>query len=421
MQRKKVDVADLKPGMYVAELDRPWLETPFLFQGFTLRTKREILALQQTCDYVYIDIEQSIDSKKEAAGKLPSGSDIRQAPKVETKFKTSEPELVERVPFQTEVKVAARVYHQAKDYVKQMWEDARLGKSIDPEGARQLASSMVDSIMRNENALVWLTQLKHRDEYTSQHSLNVSVFSILFGRHLGLNKAQLKLLGFGALLHDIGKMRIPLEILNKPGRPTPEEMELLKKHPEYGKEILAEKQSDLPPVVFDIAYSHHERYDGSGYPLGLSGNEISRFTYIVSIVDVYDAVTSDRCYHMGISPHEALNLMYGLKPKSFHPDLVEEFIRCLGIYPVGSVVELESGEVGVVMSVNRKRSLFPNLALVLDKFKKPLPVYKMLNLDLLNREEGITMKIKKILKSDAYGIDPHLVIRESTGAILATA
>ena len=261
-----------------------------------------------------------------------------------------------------------------------------------------------------------MSQLKNRDEYTTQHSLNVSIFSILFGRHLGLPERQMRTLGYGALLHDIGKMRVPLEILNKPGRLTDKELALLKKHPEYGRDILSEGEG-IPSSVIDIVYSHHERIDGSGYPQGLMGEEISRNVYIVAIADVYDAETSDRSYRMGISPHEALSLMYGLMPQTFPSELVEEFIRCLGIYPVGSVVELDSGEVCVVMTVNRRMSLRPLLVMVLDRNKQPLPAYKMLDIEI-HAQAGSDVKIKKILQPDSYGIDVKKVIKGYTSTLL---
>lgn len=424
MEKKKVDVKELRIGMYVDALDRPWLDSPFLFQGFPIRSQEEIRQLQESCQFVYIDLEKTQDWKPEK--KRPDAVKIqhhieREArpskPVITHRFETQrlniEPEEVLRKAqdhhsFLREVKVARQVHHKTHNYINTVLEDVRLGRSIDPEGAKELVNTMADSIISNENALVWLTQLQNRDEYTSLHSINVCILSLLFGRHLGLKKEELQELGFGALLHDIGKMKVPLEVLNKPGELNDEELALLKEHPQLGYDILAESKK-MSGAALDIARSHHERVDGSGYPRGLEGDEISYYAMLVSVVDVYDAITSDRVYHMGISPHEALSLMYEWAPKSFRRDLLEAFIKCLGIYPIGSIVELSSGEVGVVMTVNRAHHLKPIVMLVLDKDKQPYAARKLINLELYGEQTG-AVNIRKILESNAYGIDVRQLI-----------
>lgn len=412
--QQKVDVTDLKIGMYVTELDRPWLETPFLFQGFPIRSQEEIDTLREYCAHVYIDVEQSQAVPPPRQRTTPPAANRPDDHRFETRrlniAASDRPERHARntVPFRREFREAAYTWSHAHHYIKGVLEDVRLGGSVDSEATRHTTDRMAKSIVRNENALVWLTQLKHHDEYTSQHSLNVCILALLFGRHLGLETRQLKELGFGALMHDIGKMRVPLEVLNKPGPLTDEEDALLKAHPAQGYEILR-RNPGFTPSALDIAYSHHERVDGSGYPRGLSGRQISRFAKIVSVVDVYDAITSDRAYHMGISPHEALGMMYGWAMASFEAELLEEFIRCLGIFPVGSIVELDTGEVGVVMTVNREHRLRPLLTLVLDADKRPLPAYKLLSLEAMAKA-GTPLHVRKILRSNAYGIDVRQVI-----------
>lgn len=411
MKRQKIDVNELAIGMYVSDLDRPWLETPFIFQGFPVSTQEEIVTLKRYCKYVYIDTEQSRASGSAGVGSVVASPthqfETRQLNHTQPPATTRH----EQVNFESELKQAATVYSKSKEYLNAVFADARFGRSIDPSEARELATRIVDSVVKNENALVWLTQLKNRDEYTVQHSINVCVLSVLFGRHLGLGQHDLRELGFGALLHDIGKMRIPQHILNKVDKLTNDEMELMKHHPEFGYQIL-KNSPDVSESAIDIAHSHHERIDGSGYPRKMAGDSISLFSKLVSIVDVYDAITSDRVYHMGISPHEALNLMYGWAPRSFNGELLQEFIRCLGIYPIGSIVELDNGEVGVVMTVNRTRLMRPLLTLVLDREKKPLPSRKLLNLELLERS-GTSLGIRRILGSNAHGINVRQIIMES--------
>lgn len=411
MKRQKVDVQDLVIGMYVAELDRPWLETPFLFQGFPIRSEDDIVELRRHCRYVHIDIEQSRGlppgggSPDTLAGAAQRRDTGQANPPVEGAQRR------QQISFEGELQGAVQIYRKSREYISTVFEDARLGRSIDPEGARDLADRVVDSVFKNESALVWLTQLKHRDEYTAQHSINVCVLSVLFGRHLALGQPALRELGFGALLHDIGKMRVPLEILNKNGKLADHEMALMKQHPLFGQQILSGTPG-VSDVAVDIAHSHHERVDGSGYPGRLEGDAISLYAKIVSVVDVYDAITSDRVYHMGIAPHEALSMMYGWAPRSFSSELLQEFIRCLGIYPIGSIVELDTGEVGVVMTVNRLRVMRPLLTLVLDRDKRPLSLRKLLNLDALERT-GAEIAIRNILGANAYGINVQQIIMES--------
>lgn len=426
VERKKVAARDLRLGMYVAELDRPWLGTPFLFQGFPITSERELEQLRECCEYVYIDVEQSRLWSPEQIAPVHHEYELnwlQYQPKEEPpvayhRFSTlavnTDVELAQVSPPQdvhrlaADLNAAQTLHGNTHDYIAKVLGDVRLGRSIDVQGARELVNQMVDTIVANESAMMWLAQLKRRDEYTSLHSINVCVISVVFGRHLGFSEEQLREIGHGALLHDIGKMRVPLDLLNKSAPLTVAELEELKRHPQYGYEIL-QGSSGISEAALDIVRSHHERVDGHGYPRGLSGDEISEYAMLVSIVDVYDAITSDRVYHMGISPHEALNLMYEWAPKSFPSEPLEQFIKCLGIYPIGSIVELNTGEVGVVMTVNRAHRLLPIITLVLAPDRTPYPEQKLINLELYAGEE-YPVNIKRILESNAYGIDVQSII-----------
>lgn len=427
IERIKVYVSDLKPGMYVAELDRPWLGTPFLFQGFPITSDEQIAQLRACCQHVFVDVTQSVGWEpdmrllrrmddylllEQPADDEPQAT---QPPRFTTQRVNRESDAKSAVKqdtaaFLTTLQRARETYGRTHEYVSQVLEDVRLGRAVDPVEAKKVVNALVDSIMTNESALVWLTMLKRRDEYTSQHSLNVCIMSLVFGRHLGLAEHELRELGHGALLHDIGKMKVPLEILNKIERLTDDELAELKRHAGYGYDMLKNSQH-ISAQALEVVRSHHERVDGSGYPRGLKGEEISQFATIVSVVDVYDAITSDRVYHMGISPHEALNLMYGWTPHSFLRDLIESFIKCLGIYPIGSIVELETGEVGVVMTMNLAQRMRPIITLVLDTEKKPYPMRKLLNLAHY-ADDNWPLNIKRILQSNAYGIDVRSLVLE---------
>lgn len=399
LMKKKIDVKDLLVGMYVCEADRPWLETPFMFQGFPLHSLEDIEAVRQVCSYVYIDTERG----KDAAGSVTAHKASRKL----------EREMIDNIPhpsqestrypittsLQEELPVARRVHDDTRSLIQGFTNDIRLGKSIDTAAAKQTVGEMVETIVHNPNALLCFTELKNRDEYTSIHSMNVCVMALVFGRHLGLDKDALNELGIGALLHDLGKLKVPLEILNKPGKLTDEEKKIMDAHPVYGREIL-EKSGGVPRSALDIAYSHHERSNGKGYPEGRRSFELSLFSKIVAIVDVYDAITSDRPYHNGMASHEALKRMYEWRKTDFDVELVEKFIQCLGIYPVGSVVELNTGDVGLVVEVDPAHRLKPKILLVMDPDKQLREDRKVIDLvtDRVDyTEQGAALEIVSVL------------------------
>ncbi len=275
-------------------------------------------------------------------------------------------------------------------------------------------SELADQILTNQHALVWLTFLKSRDEYTANHCVNVCILALSFGRCLGVNKQQLKQLGLGGLLHDLGKMQIPDNILNKPGKLTTEEFETMKQHPELGFRLLKDEKN-LPMEVLDIVLHHHERKQAHGYPDKLTKDNIPLLTQIISIIDVYDAITSDRCYHDGISPHDALNSIYKWAEKDFDKELIESLILCLGIYPIGSLVELNNGMVGVVISASQSARLRPMIMLVLDKNKRYFKKRKILNLANPRWRQGArAIEIDQILSPNSYDINIKQIIEEES-------
>ena len=414
--RKRIDIQDVRKGMYIAELDRPWIETPFLFQGFELSADEELAQLQQLCQYVYIDTEQGLDISPEAHARSSNEpiqlearrqrlleDEIRR--KVEARNLRSSPAYADQTSLEQELKVAKSAERHTRQTVYDIMNDVRLGKSVDTRAAKRAVSGMVASIIRNPDAMVCLSQLKDKDEYTALHSLRVCILALAFGRHLGFSEEELNLLGLGALLHDIGKMRIPPEILNKPGGLTEAEFDIIKSHVPLGVEIL-EKTQGIPNLAIDVARYHHERYDGSGYATGLTGDAISQFGLIGSIVDCYDAITSDRSYHKGMSAHDALKKMYEWRTKDFDPDLVEQFIQCMGIYPIGSLVEMNTGSIGVVATINRRRRLRPKVVLVLTPDKIPYQEPKVVNLYENEAADISELEIKKVIAAGSHGINP---------------
>ena len=399
----KVDVSQLKKGMFVSELDRSWTETSFLLQGVLIEGVEEISQFQQTCEYVYIDEEKSDASVYPHLRSLASSSPINEDNNSSNIIANdSEEAELEQNDFQKELKFARKLHSRTLSYVDQALEDIRLGQAINTTAAKEIVSEVANSITRSPHALLWLTNLKKRDEYTSIHCLNVCIMAVSFGRSLGMKKEKLELLGLGGLLHDLGKMRVPLEILNKPGKLTFEEFEVMKTHPVEGHRML-EEQGDLPAEVLDIVKHHHERRNGKGYPSQLDGDLINNMTRIVAVVDVYDAITSDRCYHDAISPYEALKNMYEWVNEDFDKDLIENFIKCLGIYPIGSVVELNLGHVGIVVSASEKSKLRPIVMLILNSKRERFPAPKLINLAHPKwSTDAQKLEVKRILSKNEY-------------------
>jgi HD-GYP domain-containing protein (c-di-GMP phosphodiesterase class II) len=411
---KKVLVENLELGMYVDKLDRPWLETTFPLKGVMLHTPEDIEAVRKVCKYVYIDPEKGRDVTPPrdqlhfATGKKPATTK-RKAPVL----RVVDYDAKERVPFQEELPHAKEFHQRARSLIDSLHSDIRAGRSINAEGAKVVVSGMVDSIMRNPDALLWLAELKSVDEYTAIHSLNVCILSLAFGRHMGLAPEDLHELGLAAL-HDLGKVKVPQEVLQKPDRLTAEEFDVMKQHPVHGLDILQQCEG-LSPEVLEVAYSHHERSQGQGYPRGLTLAEMNLFSRMVAIVDFYDALTSDRVYRAGLSSAEVNRLLYEGRGREFDPALVEEFISCLGIFPVGSVVELDSGEVGIVISANPKRRLKPTVMLVLNADKRRYQPLRMANLWQLDVHQ-VSKEIKRVLEPGTHGIYARDFVNEVASA-----
>lgn len=409
--------------MYISELDHPWIESPFLFQGFQLKDQEEIQQVQATCMYVYVDTEKTpheINNKL----RVLTATKTTQKPVKKKKSKESKVDFTDTVTLIkskfdkssfTQNLINARIARdKTRSYIDDMLAEAKMGKIVDTQKARNLVAELASNIVENLDASMWLTQLKSRDEYTAIHSLNVCVLSLTFGRALGLKGDELNELGLGALLHDIGKMKVPLEVLNKPGKLTSEEFDIMKSHPEKGYDMLLSDDS-LSAEVLNIVRGHHERLSGSGYPDKLTENNISYYTKIVSITDVYDAITSDRVYHDGMTPHESLKRLYEWMPDNFDTKLIQAFIKTIGIYPVGSVVELKTGHIGLVVKLTETHRLKPVVMLVMNRDKEYYPRRKLVNLasSIWDKKDG-KPEIKRIVDAKEFNINVKKIINEES-------
>ncbi len=340
----KVPADKLRIGMRVTKLDIPWVETGFLFQGFTINSVDQLKALQKQCEYVYIDVMTDAWFK-----------DIDYNQTIETTDDTRS--------FEEELPRSAQIYQEMRGKFGTVLESIKHKDRIDFTGVKPLVSACVDSILANHNALFWLTRIKDQDEYTAEHSLRVCILAIGLGRQLGYDARKLELLGECGLLHDVGKMLVPEEILNKPGKLSDAEFGIMQSHTTHGHRILSEEK-DVPEIIADTALYHHERIDGNGYPESLIGSKIPTYARLIAIVDAYDAITSDRCYKEGMSPLDALRIIYNSRDSFFDKDLVEAFIRMVGVYPPGSLVELSTGETGIVVENSPNHRLKPLVMLL---------------------------------------------------------
>jgi HD-GYP domain-containing protein (c-di-GMP phosphodiesterase class II) len=396
--RKRISIDQLKIGMTVEKLDRSWLSTPFLRHRFRITSVDQIQQL-------YASGVQQLDVEADVAD-LDFGSVMPvmpvEAQPSEPVAQPLEPEP-STIPFAEELPAARQAYKAAKRIVQQAMEDVRMGRALNMEAVSEVVESMSDSILRNPDALTSLTRLKQFDEYTFFHSVNTSALALSVGRHLGYERVPLLQLGTGMLLHDIGKTLIPVEILNKPGRYDAGEFEIMKQHVLRGAEILS-NTTGLNDMFLKPSLEHHERVDGTGYPHRRPKADLSQFGLIAAIVDIYDAVTSDRCYHKGKTPHDTLQMLYKLGAQG-HVDgtLVQHFVQVVGVYPVGSCVLLNTGERAIVKQFNHQSPLRPLVVLITDETGRHRST--SLDLDLAVQPRKPEQTIASILDPATVGID----------------
>lgn len=400
---QKVNVADVKVGMYVTRLDRPWLETRYLFQGFTIKDTRDIEELQVDCEYVFVDTERG-ESPRQPLQTRASKAATDKFVKVFQK-----PIGHERYPVVTsieeEIGACRESRRQALDVVSNVLDQLKAGHTIKLQSVQKAVNSMIASIVRNPDALFWLARLKDKDNYAYAHCVDACGLAVAFGRHLGFSKPELENLAMGTLLFDIGKLQLPNGLLTKPGRLTDKEYGLIQRHVEFGVKMVA-RMEGVNKEVLAIVLNHHERHNGMGYPRGIPGHQIPVNGRIAALVDCYDAITSERPYCTALSAYDAVQQIYEWRDKDFQVDMVEQFIQCIGIYPTGTLVELSTGEVGIVLAQNRVRRLRPKVMLVLDKEKVAYGFNPTVDLieDPLD-DTGQLIEIRHPLAPGTYGIN----------------
>lgn len=393
-EKTYIPADQLTVGMFIVELDRPWLETPFLFQGFEVKTQAEINAVKSVCKYVYID--RSYKKRKNS---------------ILNSARLSNPKVLNHniAPkklgaFEQEISRAEKIYSNTEVLVADFMKKAARGGEIDGWLAKQAIAECVNSVLYSPDAMLWLTQLKNKDEQAVQHSLNVCILSIILGRHLNFSEKDLGTIGLCGMMHDIGKMMIPLEILNKPGKLEMEEMQIMQSHTTLGYELLKSSEH-MHPSAIETALSHHKRLDGKGYPRQINDSGCSDFSKIVAVADMYDAITSESIYQKNRPHLEAIHTLTEAAGTHLDETLVIKFIESLGVYPPGCLVIMTNGAIAMVIEVNEKIKLRPKIIILLDEDKTPVPEQIMDLSEMTRDKKGDLYVIRDVIRAEDWNID----------------
>lgn len=407
-------VQELEIGMRVVALDRPWEETTFLMQGFVIASSEEIRELQRQCQTVTVQVrlEWMPAAKPRAAGNPPSRDRatgpaperVQQGP-----ASTRRVNYLNQIGFAQAVEASRLTFDSARSMATSIMDGLRVGRSLNVTECRDLVEEVVDSILANKDALRFLSMIKHKDSYTAEHSMNVCILSATFARHLGLLEYEIREIALCGLLHDVGKSRVPLEILNKPGRFTREEAYLMAEHPTHGRNILMSASAEFKHAI-DVAHSHHERMDGKGYPRGLRQEQISYYAKIVALADAYDAMTSERCYGNAKTSELALKSLLRDRGAHFDPQLTKAFVTCIGFYPSGSLVELAGGQLAIVLETNTQDFARPRIRVLTDSSQKPLEQPVVLD---LAEPTNQTVAIRAEVRDGTAGINLNAQLTQS--------
>jgi putative nucleotidyltransferase with HDIG domain len=382
-------VADLQVGMYVSELDRPWLETPFLFQGFYVRNEEEVAAVRSHCRQVVVDTGRETD------GPATTGSRPARRPTEAMR------------ELKAEMKQATGVHVAVHASVEDVMGALKSSGKLDVGKLEAAVVPMVDSVLRNPAAMSCLMRIRRKGGYLYSHSIASSVWATALGREIGLDRDAMRVIALGAMLLDVGKTKVPESILGKPGRLDAGELAEMRRHVEYSLELVREAGSVDERVLEMIAH-HHERHDGSGYPRGLEGGDIPVYGRIAGIVDTYDAMITSRPYASTQSSYGALRHLRSLAGTQFQPELVDQFTQAIGMFPTGTLVLLNTGEVAVVTAQSRIRRLRPEVMIILDAEKRPLAEYRVVDLNKVSAtaDDQSSLWIEQGLEPGAFGIDP---------------
>ena len=386
MRLVKVPAMSLEPGMFIAELDRPWLETPFALQGFVIRDTSEILYVSNYVEHVYVDAEYKGRPISLKLATEPTAPDPRERLELNEEFQRT------RVSFET-----------AAETLDKVFDTIRSGHQGDIKSVQQAVNPLIEGVFRNQEAVAALLRLKETGEYRYNHGVSMAVWAAILGRHIGLHRDELEKLAVGCAMCDVGMTQLPTELLGQAENLTEQQRRVIQAHPKMGAELVANSK-DVDFEILAIIENHHERMDGSGYPRGMKGATIPLLARIAGLVDTYDAMITSRPYATARTSHEATQELLDCKGTLFQESLVEQFVQAIGLFPTGTMVELNTGEVAIVVTQNDTRRLKPEIVIVLDADKEKLTSLKVV--DLANQQiaaEGERWIARELLPG-TYGI-----------------
>ena len=391
VKQVKIRVEDVAVGMFISSLDRPWSQTPFPIQGLLVKSFKEINTLHHYCEYVFIDLAQGgspLDTDEPSSyrvqqRKRPTTSSTKAMTRSVgvhdvTPIEVKRNVYTEVVPLSSEVAHAEKALLQLRGQFTLAAKQIAKGRDFDYQQLKDAVADMVNSVVRCPDAFTWLLRLRLKDQYTHDHSMRAALWAVQFARYIGMPKGDISILCLGTLLKDIGKVKLPNSLLRKKRR-TPEEQREYQKFVEYGVEMLRASKRVEPRVISVVRY-HCERFDGSGFPEGIMGGKIPLLARIAGIATVYDAISNPREAEEPVAPSRAVSLLYNLRDKKFQDDLVVEFIQSIGLYPTGTLVELTTGDVGVVVEQHANSRLTPKVAVFNQKKAKASGEYILLDL-----------------------------------------
>lgn len=386
MRLVKLHAMQLQPGMFIAELDRPWLETPFALQGFVVRSPEEILYVADHVDYVYVDAEYTGKEIPMELAAAPTASDYKDRLRLSEEFQRA------RVSFET-----------AADTLDRVFSAIRSGEATDIALVKEAVNPLIKGVFRNQEAVAALVRLKESGEYRYHHGVAMAVWASILGRHIGLHQQELEKLAVGCAMCDIGMTELPPELLDQAENLSDKQRMIIRAHPKMGAEMV-EKSQEVDFEILAIIENHHERADGSGYPRGVDGAAIPLLARIAGIVDTYDAMITPRPYAQARTSHEAVQELLDMKGVKFQEALIEQFIQAIGLFPTGTMVELNTGEVAITLRQNATRRLKPEVLVVLDANKQRMDIPRPI--DLANQEianEGERWIARELI-AGTYGI-----------------
>lgn len=400
LEERKVGVHELQFGMYVSRLDRPWLGTPFRLQGFVINTPEQLRLLRETCNFVYVDIHKSVDTRS----RLANQGVARNRPNIWPNRRVL---YTDKVDLADEVPKARAAQQNAEQLAGRILDDVRRGRKLEHRDVVEAVQPIVQSVLRCADAFFWINSLRKKDAYAYSHAINCSALAAAFGRHMGFPEDALVDLATGGLLLDVGKAELPEELLTHAGSLSDDQFREVRGHVDHSLRIMGETGIHCDRV-HGMVGTHHERYDGSGYPNRLAEGNIPLFGRMASVIDSFDAMTSDRAHSHALSRHEVLQELYRWSDKLYQREIVEQLTQCLGVYPTGSLVELSTGEVAIVMAQNRARSLRPRVMVLTDPDKRLDTHFRSLDLMAQPEQErrDRLVHIVRTLSPGAYGLDP---------------